>query len=303
MEQDTANSGEGFAPASWDTILRSEPASQAPAPAPEPKPAPEPMAAPETGEKTAEASRSDRPRDPHGRFAPKSDETPKPEAAPPAAAPQNQPPQSVPVSAVQEERRKRQALERELQDLRAKLATPQPATQQPAQPQAPQVPLPDLMFQDPAAFVQTLEQRMEQRALETRIATSEAIARQQPDYSDAEEALTAYAQSSPQAAQEVAQALRSHPAPAMWAYQAGKQLLAQQRWAPVMQQHTDPEAWIASEVERRIAERMQHQPAPTPAPSAAPPPPSLASVRSAGPRSGAAAWTGPTPASAIWGRR
>lgn len=223
MEQDTATSDGGFAPSMLEDILHS--ASTASEPAPQPERAAEmaPEPAEQTGE-TAEA-KAERERDPAtGRFAPKPDAPA--EAAPPAAQ-QNAPPQSVPVSAVQEERRKRQALEREVQELRARLA-PTPA--QPAQPQAPQVPLSDLMFQDPAAFVQQMEQRFEERALQARIATSEAIARQHSDYDDAEAALTAYAQSRPEAAAEVAQALRSHPAPAMWAYQAGKQLLAQQRW-------------------------------------------------------------------------
>ena len=292
MEQNDAdNSGGGFAPTPMTDILA--PRADA-APPPEAAPAP----APEASGDTPAAPMHEAPRDPAtGKFVPKEQQA---DAAPPAAKQDGQAPTLVPVSVAQEERKKRQALERELAELRAKLAPP-PAAQQPPQPASPPVPLTDLMFQDPERFVATLRQQQEEALIQTRLATSEAIARQQPDYDAAEQALTAYAQSSPQAAQEVAQALRAHPAPAMWAYQAGKQLLSQQRWAPLMQQHSDPEAWINAEVERRLAERAAQ--APAPAPSAAPLPQSLASARAAGPRNPAPAYRGPTPMSAILGRR
>jgi hypothetical protein len=293
MEQDNAEiSGGGFVPTPMTDILSSRADKPEPAPMPRIEAKPEPAPVETTGEKPA-PSTDERPRMPDGKFAPKDAQV---EAAPPAA--KQDAPQSVPVQAVLEERKKRQALERELAELRARAAQPV-AQQQPPQPA--QVPLPDLMFQDPERFVQALAQRQEEALLQTRIATSEAIARQQPDYDAAEQALTAYAQSSPQAAQEVAAALRQHPAPAMWAYQAGKHLLSQQRWAPIMQQHGDPDAFINAEVERRLADRVRQQPAP--APSAAPLPQSLASARSAGPRNPAPAFTGPTPMSAILGRR
>lgn len=286
MEQDNAEtSGGGFAPTPMTDILTpraAEPPPQEVAPAPE-----------ATGEAPAQP-KPEQPRASDGKFAPKEAQA---EAAPPAAKQDAQAPTLVPVSVAQEERKKRQALEARVKELEAKLA---PAPVAPQQPAPPAVPLTDLMFQDPERFVQTLRQQQEEALIQTRLATSEAIARQQPDYDDAEAALTAYAQSSPQAAAEVAQALRSHPAPAMWAYQAGKQLLSQQRWAPVMQQHGDPEAFINAEVERRLAERAAQA---APAPSSVPLPQSLASARSAGPRNPAPAYRGPTPMSAILGRR
>lgn len=286
MEQDNAEtSGGGFAPTPMTDILA--PRAAEPPPPQEAAPAPE-----ATGEAPAQ-TKPEQPRASDGKFAPKEAQA---DAAPPAAKQDAQAPTLVPVSVAQEERRKRQALERELAELRAKMA---PAPAAPQQPAPPAVPLTDLMFQDPERFVQTLRQQQEEALIQTRLATSEAIARQQPDYDDAEAELTAYAQSSPQAAAEVAQALRSHPAPAMWAYQAGKQLLSQQRWAPVMQQHGDPEAFINAEVERRYAERV----ASAPAPSSVPLPQSLASARAAGPRNPAPAYRGPTPMSAILGRR
>lgn len=270
-----------------DILGRQEPAPQATAaPEGQPEPQPETPPPPEKGEEP----KPEQPRDEQGKFAPKQKE------APPASKEEE-----GRIAAIKAEREKRQALERELAELRAKLAAPQPQVQQAPQ-QPPQPPLQDLMFQAPEQFVETLQQRFEEQLLATRLATSEALAKQQPDYDAAEQALEAYAKSSPQAAAEVAQMLRSHPAPAMWAYQAGKHLLAQQRWQPIMQQHSDPEAFIAAEVERRLQERMQQQPA-QPAQSPAPRlPTSLASARAAAPRNGPG-WVGPTPLTDILGQR
>lgn len=305
MEQDAT----GFTPKPFEELLRPDAgATRETEPAGRQEPiAPAPEASRETGEATAAPEAKDeRPRDPAtGKFLPKAADAPTQDAAgSPPAEQQAQPPQHVPASVLVEERRKWQAKVRELE---ARLSAPPPVPQpaMPQQPAQPQVPLTDMLFQNPEQFVQTLAQRQEEALLQTRLATSEAIARQQPDYSDAEAALEAYARSSPQAAAEVAQMLRQHPAPAMWAYQAGKHLLAQQRWQPVMQQHPDPDAFINAEVERRLVERMQQRPA-APAPSSVPQPPppaSLASVRSAGPRNGAGTWTGPTPIGNVLGRR
>jgi hypothetical protein len=292
MEQnDAQTSGEGFAPTPIADILAPRAAEPAPAPSPEPTPEPKPEA---KGEPPAQPQ-DDSPRTPDGRFAPKDAQA---EAVPPTAKQDAQAPTTVPVAVVQEERKKRQALERELAEMRAKAAAPQAAPQPPAQPQ---VPLEDLMFSDPQRFVATLRQQQEEQLIQTRLATSEAIARQQPDYAAAEEALSEYYQQSPQAAAEVAHMLRTHAAPAMWAYEAGKALMKQKRWLPVVQQHDDPEAWINAEVERRVSERIAQ--APAPAPSSAPLPQSLAAARSAGPRTLVPAFNGPTPISQILKRR
>lgn len=287
-EQPEANSG--MTPLS-EVFGRQEPAVQQTAPEGQP----EPQAAPQTPPETGDEPKAEQPRDERGKFAPKQN------AAPPA----EKNPEEGRIAAVKAEREKRQALERELTELRAKLAAPpaQPVQQAPQQPPAqPQVPLSDLMFQDPERFVAALQQRQEEQLLATRIATSEAMARQQPDYDAAEQALTAYAQSSQQAAAEVAAKLRSHPAPAMWAYQAGKHLLSQHRWQPIMQQHSDPEAFIAAEVERRLQEKLAEQQAARPAAAPAPRlPTSLASATSVAPRSGPG-WAGPTPLTNVFGR-
>jgi len=288
-EQPVANGG--MTPLS-DVFGRQEPAAQQTAPEGQPEPQAAPQEQPETGEE----QKAEQPRDERGKFAPKPQH-----AAPPA----EKNPEEGRIAAVKAEREKRQALERELTELRAKLAAPQaqPVQHQAPQPPAPPpVPLSDLMFQDPERFVAALQQRQEEQLLATRIATSEAMARQQPDYDAAEQALTAYAQSSQQAAAEVAAKLRSHPAPAMWAYQAGKQLLSQHRWQPIMQQHSDPEAFIAAEVERRLQEKLAEQQAARPAAAPAPRlPTSLASAGSVAPRSGPG-WAGPTPLTNVFGR-
>lgn len=153
------------------------------------------------------------------------------------------------------------------------------------------------MFQDPQRFISALREPMESQLARTRIALSEQVARQQPDYAEAEAALVQYAEADPEAKAYVRHMLLTHEAPAIWALEQGRQLAAQQRWGQVIQQHGSPEAFLA-------AHRQAAPAAPVAPPSAPPTPPgSLASVRSAGPRSGAAPWTGPTPLSQILGRR
>jgi hypothetical protein len=290
MEQDSTERG-GFVPTPIDDILRAEPgASSEPAGQPEPRAQPE--ARPETGEAAAPPpeAKDDRPRDEAGRFAPKAEAAAKPATGTPPA--ENDPPKSVPTSVLVEERRKWQAKVAELEARFAQQPAPQPA--QPQQPAAPQIPPEELIFQDPRAFIGMMQQQQQEALLQTRIALSEALVRDKPDYAEAEAALTQYAQSSQKAALEVAQALRSHQAPALWAYEAGKALISRQQWSSVIQQYGSPEAYAAA----------QRAAAPPPAPSSAPPPPaSLASARSAAPRTGAATFAGPTPLSSILGRR
>lgn len=296
MEQDTdTTTGGGFVPAPMTEILRSEPSAAPTEPAGRPEPEAAPTAASEPGEKPAEAPRAEQPRQSDGKFAPKDAAA---QGAGPPPAEQKEPPQTVPLSAVLEERKKRQALEARLRELEARAAPSQPPA--PVPQAAPEVPLEDLMFQDPQRFLQAIQKPFEERLVETRIVMSEQVARQQPDYEQAESALMAYLESNPAAKAQAAQIVRSHPAPALWALEQGRAVLAQQKWGQVIQQYGSPEAY---------AEALRaSQPAPAPAqpvasPSPAVPPASLASVRSAAPRSGAAPWTGPTPLSAILGPR
>lgn len=296
MEQETGSAG--FVPTPIDDILRADDAPPSePAGRPEPQAAPEPR---ETGEAAAPPEAKDnRPRDEAGRFAPKAEAAPAPQNT--GTPPAENGPKLVPVSVAIEERKKRQALEAELAELRARAAQPQqpaPPPQQVAPQQAPD------FWADPDAHLTHREQqivaRLEQEMVRRTVALSEAIARQQPDYEDAEKALFEYAQANPQLRQQIGTTLATHATPAMWAYEQGKRLLAAQAWAPVQQQHASPDAFIKAEVERQVAERMARSPAPSSAP---PPPASLASARSAGPRVGPAAYTGPTPLTSILGRR
>lgn len=287
MEQETTSEAPAFEPKPLGEILRDpapvEQTERAGRPEPE-----APQAAPvETGDKPAPAP-VERPRDDAGRFAPKAQE----QAAGPPPEPKQDAPQTVPIAAVLEERKKRQALEARLRELEARVSAP-PAPQQPAQPD---VPLSDLMFQDPDRFIQAVRAPIEEQLVQTRIAMSEQVARREPDYAEAEDALARYVQANPQVAAHVRDTLRSHPAPAMWALEQGRQLLAQQKWGQVIQQYGSPEAFIAAQ---RAAAAPPHV-APSPAPAA--PPASLASVRSAGPRT-APTWIGPTPLSNILGTR
>lgn len=291
MDQEQGNAPAEEPRALSDILTRQEPAERQAEPAGQPEPqdaAPQP----ETGEEP----RQEQPRDDAGKFAPKA-------AVPPAA---EKTPEHGLTTALKAERAKRQELEREIADIRARLTAPQapPAQQQQQAPATPPTPLPDLLFQDPERFVQTFEQRQQSALLETRIAISEAGARQQyADYEQALAALDAYARSGARQQAEVAQLTSTDPAPAYAAYRAGKALLAQQRWQPVMQQHGDPDAFIAAEVERRVAERIAQQPEqPDPINPAPRLPTSLAGARASGPRSGPA-WNGPPPLDAILGQR
>lgn len=292
-QENTAESGAVEPRSLWDTA-RPESVETTHA---EPAGRQEPMAMEETAGETGDSPQAlpegqdGRARDPvTGKFIQKPEAAPEATGSPPAQQ-QSEPPQHVPVAVLVEERKRRQALERELAEYRSRpAAQPQVAPQH----QAPPVPMQDLMFQDPERFIQTLQQQRQEELVHTRIALSEAQARQNPDYEDAEKALHVYSRQNPRAAEYVANMLWTHPAPGIWAYQFGKKLIAQQRWQPIMQQHGDPEAYVNAEVERRMAERMQQQPAtPTARPTA--PPASLATARSVGQRGNASTFTGPRP--------
>jgi hypothetical protein len=300
-EQDN---GGGFAPPTIEDVFgRRETAPEPKATGGQPEPQAPPPAPPETGDKPPAEQKQDRPRDDAGRFAPKQGEQ---QAGPP---PEKHEPQNAPIAALKDERAKRQRAEAETTYLRQQLEAltrqPRPAPQAP--PQQPQQQAPQDFWADPEAFVKGVREQAvneaEERMFQTRLALSEAVARKEPDYEEAERALEAFAATSPDARAEVAKMLRTHPAPAMWALQAGRQLLAANRWTPVMQQHSDPEAYINAEVERRLQERMSAAAAPQPAPSAPPNlPVSLAGARNTAPRSGPG-WAGPPSTQQLFGRR
>lgn len=295
MEQDsdTQSSGGGeFTPTSLGDILRDGASRTEREPAGRQEPLPTEAAPVETGESPAAPPTDARPRDESGRFA--SKEAP-PETGPPPA--EQTAPQTVPMAAMLEERKKRQAYEARIRELEARISAPAPV-QQHQQP-APDIPMEDLMFQDPQRFVEAIRAPFEAQLAQTRLAMSERVARQQPDYDAAVEALVHYAEANPQARGIISQTLNSHPDPAGWGYEQGRAILAQQRWGAVTQQYGSPEAYLAAQAQQQTAQQPVAQPA---VPSPPTPPGSLASVRSAGPR-GAPVWNGPTPLSAILGRR
>lgn len=288
MEQEQGNAP-AFEPSALSDILAArepEPMQTEPDRQPEPEAQAEPAA--ETGVETPE-----QPRDDAGRYAQK--------AAPPAAE------KSAEIglqAAARAEREKRQAIEREFAEYRAKVAAqqmPQPVQHVQQPPAQPPVPLEDMMFQDPKAFVGTMRQQFDEELLKTRLMLSEAQARQYADYEAAEAEVHAYAGRGDTQKLEVAKLLRSHPAPAIAAYQFGKHLMAQKRWGGVMQKHSDPEAYIAAEIERREQERAAQQPPanPVPAPRL---PTSLAGARASQGRS-ASTYAGPSSLSEILGGR
>lgn len=298
MEQDTATTGGdgAFAPTPLGDILRDDAPQTEREPAGRQEPLPTEAAPIETGDAPADLTKDTRPRDEQGRFAPK-EEKPAETGPPPA---EQSAPQTVPVGAVLEERKKRQALEVRLREMEARLAAPPPPAAAPQQQAAPEVPLEDLMFQDPQRFIERVRQPLEDQIVQTRVAMSEQLARQKPDYAEAEAAFLAWVEANPAERSRVVQEMRSQASPAEWAADVGRQIVAQQRWGQVIQQYGSPEAYLAAQ--QQAAPPVAH--APVAQPSAPPTPPgSLASVRSAGPRSGAAPWTGPTPLSAILGRR
>lgn len=304
MDQEAT--GGGFVPTPFEDLLRPDAgATRETEPAGRQEPiAPAPEAPRETGEAAAPAPEAmdGRLRDPAtGKFIPKAADAEQAATGSPPAEQQKQPPQMVPASVLAEERRKWQAKVREME---ARYSAPPPP--QPMQmPQQQQAAPPQDFWADPEGYFQhretALMARVQQEMVNRSLATTEAIAKAQPDYEEAVSAMEQIASVNPAARQYIAQQLNAQPAPALWAYEEGKKLLAQQKWAPVVQQHADPEAYVAAEVERRLAERAAQMPAPSPAPQ--PPPASLASARSAGPRSGPGKWTGPTPTTQIWGRR
>jgi hypothetical protein len=298
----------GFVPRSSEDVFGPAPAERRTEPAGRPEPAAAPDGVEQSGEAAVApaAEPKDGPvRDAAGRFAPKAGEEPQQPVtgSPPAEPPQQ--PHSIPMSAHLEERRKWQAKVRELEARATQPPAPMaPQQHAPQPPQQPQQPPPDFWADPDAHFAyreRQLMQRQEEALLHTRLAISEAMAKQLPEFDAAVQALDEFANADPRNKEAVRQQMRSQPVPAQWAYEFGKQIMARQKWQPVMQQHADPDAYINAEVERRLAERANTRPAPSSAPPA--PPVSLASARSAAPRSGQASWTGPAPPEAVWGRR
>lgn len=127
--------------------------------APEAQPAPEPETVKDEAPET-------KPRDEHGRFLPKADDTPPPpepapEPAPPPPAPE---PQHAPIAALLDERDRRKAAEDRLKQLEA------------AQPPAQPAQVPD-MFESPEEYNEFLSRQLDNRMYVERRHMSERLAR------------------------------------------------------------------------------------------------------------------------------
>lgn len=229
----------------------------------------------------APAEAVERPRDEHGRFAPKGDE-PAPatvQPAEPGASP-------APKEALQPEdhpaligeRRRRQEAEQEREQLRQQLA----ALQQPPQP------APSIWDDEQGAMDhfgnQVTGQAVTQAVRLSQINTSEMLARQAyPDFQEKFDLFNELAKESP----AIVQQALSDPHPWNKAYQIAKNHKTMQELGA-----TDIDALTA-----KIREQLQAEAVASLQPAAVVPP-TLSAERNAGPRSGPA-WSGPAPLSDI----
>jgi hypothetical protein len=276
-------------------ILSGVPSDPAPQPATAPEPA-APQDPPRTGETPDQEPRDDRPRDEHGRFAPRRQDE---DAAPPAA---RQEPGPIPIQALLDERERRQKAERERDEWRQRAAPP-PTPQ----------PRPDV-FADPdgafehirAEFRRDLELERQQRAVD-RLNYSVATAQvQYPDYAEKEAAfiaaVQAEAQRDPSGQSALYRQMMSDVNPAGFAYRVGSQALAIAEIGPDPTQYkerlVDDDALLERMLQKRglSLQQLQQPAAQAPAPVF---PTSLSTARAAAPRQPAEPFTGPTPLTAF----
>lgn len=246
-------------------LLGDEPEKTPEQPEPEVKaeePAPEPETPPEQPEAVAEEEQPD-----EGEAEEAEPETPdEPEPQPEA--------KSVPLAALQEERSKRQRLEQEL-ERRIKEAEEVREKE----------PEPDF-FEDPQGALKRFEQKMEERAIQDRIAISEEMVMAQVGKEKYDEALSAFESAVAENPALVAQ-MRAHKNPAKFAYDYGnKTRLMQEMGDDPVAYREKLKADLMAEIKAELA---KEQPA-----KALPKTTSLAGAKS---ESGlkTPAWTGPTP--------
>lgn len=260
-----------------DDVLNGPP-SAAPEPAPMPEPAPEPSP---PGEPPAEPPAREQPRDPHGRFAPKQE--PGPEPAPPAGRQDTGP---IPIQALLDEREKRQALQRERDDYARRVQEYERRLQTPP-PQRPSV------LENPDGALDYVEQRYEQRLMNTKLDMSVTMAQGQwPDYAEKEAAFIQAARQYP----ELAERMRADPHPAGFAYRVGAQVLASRDIGDPTTYRDRLAAELREQVRAELLAEMGQQSAPAPAPAFPTP---LSTARSAAPRQPTQAYTGDVPLSAL----
>lgn len=227
----------------------------------------------------------ERPRDEHGRFAPKDNETtetgeepqPEVEAQPAEVPPTSEPPKELPpgeYAALRDERRKRQALERQLQEMQQRSAAPQVEA----------APPPDFWESPEAAlearfnqFGEQLMQRMEAQQWQRKAATDEQAARAKyDDFDDKLETFHQLAATNPALVNE----LRAAPDVAEFAYRKASESM-------LLQEHGGIDGLLKAERAKWEAERGSVTQIPTALPL------STAAERSVGSRSGPA-WGGPS---------
>lgn len=230
----------------------------------------------------AEVAQDERPRDEHGRFAPKGEKpAEQPEASAPPA-PENDDSPTVPRKALQDERAKRQSLEAELAAFRQQQAPQAP----PAEAQAPQE-MPD-PWEDPQGYAQWVFQNASTQAQQqaahafhiNRVAqAAEAAKLRHEDYADKVAVFQQMINENPSLeAQMLAQA-----DPAEWAYQqASERTLLQEHGGSVS-------ALLAAERQKWEAEALA---GPKPTSAAPTAPPTISNERNVGVRTGPA-WSGP----------
>ena len=194
-------------------------------------------------------------------------------AAPPADAKPEDAPEQWTKQAVLDERRKRQELEKKLKDFEARFAAPPQPAKQP-EPEA----QPD-WWGSPEQAAQALQQQMELKVFETRVAMSERLVKQEhADYDEVSSLFAERAKQDPRLIDE----LMKHPFPAEFAYSVGQQIKLMDEIG------TDPAAYRARLKAELIAEigGQQQQPPPQQARQASSPavPRSLARDVSAQPR-------------------
>jgi len=252
----------------------------------------EPSAEPEV--QTEQPETIGRPRDEHGRFAPKEEgvseptEEVEPESGPP---PQEQESGHIPIAALKDERTKRQQAEEQLRKYEEHF---QALQQQMSQPQY-QTPVDSGLDPETQAFIDLIREQVSSEVLQNvqsytqnqflmergRIAEWRARDRYQ-DYDDTVEHFKMAAGEN----QFLMQELLKADDPAEYAYRVGKQVQEARSigQAPSREQ-------MRAEIEAELREKLKAElglPATRQAPS------TLAAERSVGTRSGPA-WTGPTP--------
>lgn len=249
-----------------------------------------PAVAAEPAQPVQQQAEPERPRGPDGKFLqaetkpePKAEPKPEPVKSEPAK-PQEEltAKEKAFLAAAHEERRKRQDMEREIAELRQR-------AQQPQQPQE----QPKAFVEDPDGTLQRFEQgilgKVEQVVTQTRVHTSEAMARQR--YQDYDEKVAIFSKiCQSENGKQYFQAALAAPDPAEFVYRTVKNIQDQQAWAQAGGAEGMRAQIVKEERAKWEAEQTEKGKAKEAAVEALPG--SLSNVQGSGFRS-APVWTGP----------